>query len=133
MLRDNFFPNRSHEEALKRIGRYLKATRDRGLILNPICDKDGNIDVLQINDYPDADFAGMYGYEDNADPASVKSRTGFVITVANCPVLWVSKLQTKTALSTMEVEIVALAHSYRELFPIMDIVSPSSPEARLEV
>ena len=74
-----FCPKRSHEEALKRIGRYLKATRDRGLIMNPICDKDENIDVLQINNYPDADFAGMYGYEDNTNPASVKSRTGFVI------------------------------------------------------
>jgi hypothetical protein len=30
-----FCPKRSHEEALKRIGRYLKATRERGLILNP--------------------------------------------------------------------------------------------------
>jgi hypothetical protein len=30
-----FCPKRSHELALKRIGRYLKATRDRGLVLNP--------------------------------------------------------------------------------------------------
>ena len=42
---------------------------------------------------------------------------------ANCPVLWQSKLQTETALSTMEAEIVALAHSCRELFPIMDMVT----------
>ena len=77
MLRATCFcPKRSHEEALKRIGRYLKATRDQGLILNPVCDKDGNGNVLQINDYPDADFAGMYGYEDNADPASEKGGLG---------------------------------------------------------
>ena len=30
-----FCPKRSHEEALKRIGRYLKATRTRGLIVDP--------------------------------------------------------------------------------------------------
>ena len=30
-----FNPRHSHEMALKRIGRYLKATRKRGLILNP--------------------------------------------------------------------------------------------------
>ena len=36
--------------------------------------------------------------------------------------VWVSKLQTKTALSTMEAEIVALAHCCRELFPVCDIV-----------
>ncbi len=46
-----------------------------------------------------------------------------MILVANCPIMWQSKLQTETALSTMEVEIVALAHSCCELFPIMDGVS----------
>ena len=71
-----FCPKKSHELALKRIGRYLKATRDKGLILNP------SGDVLKIDNYPDADFAGMYGYEENDDPTCVKSRTGYVITVA---------------------------------------------------
>jgi hypothetical protein len=117
-----FCPRRSHEEALKRIGRYLKTTRNRGLVLNPVCDSNGVADVLQIDDYPDADFAGLYGYEENTDPASSKSRTGFAITVAKCPVLWISKLQSETALSTMEAEIVALAHSCKELFPVMDMV-----------
>ena len=35
----------------------------------------------------------------------------FVINVANYTVLWVRKLQTETALSTMEAELNALAHS----------------------
>lgn len=110
-----FCPRKSHEVALKRIGRYLKATRDKGLILNPA-------NELKIDNYPDADFAGMYGHEVITDPSCVKSRTGFIITVADCPVLWTSKLQQETALSTMEAEIIALAHSCRELFPIMDLV-----------
>ena len=110
-----FAPRNIHEIAIKRIGRYLKATRDKGLILNP-CEE------LRIDNYPDADFAGMYGHEVITDPSCVKSRTGFIITVANCPVLWMSKLQTETALSTMEAEIIALAHSCRELFPIIDLV-----------
>ena len=110
-----FSPRHSHELALKRIGRYLKATREKGLILNPSQD-------FKIDCYPDADFAGLYGYEQVTDPTCVKSHTGFVITVSDCPVLWQSKLQTETALSTMEAEIVALAHSCRELFPIMDMV-----------
>ena len=100
---------------MKRIGRYLKATRDKGLILNPS-------GKLTVDAYPDADFAGLYGYETVTDPASVKSRTGFLITVSDCPVVWVSKLQTETALSTMEAEIIALAHCCRELFPVVDIV-----------
>ena len=33
---------------------------------------------------------------------------------------WMSKLQTETALSTIEAEIIALAHCCWELFPIMD-------------
>jgi len=110
-----FCPKHSHEQALKRIGRYLKLTRERGLILNP------NSDLCKLDCYPDADFAGMYGHEKHNDPACVKSRTGFVITFADCPVLWMSKLQTVTALSTMEAEINALAHSCRELFPVIDM------------
>ena len=122
-----FCPKKSHEEVLKRIGRYLKATSKRGLVLNPSKDK------LKIDAYPDADFAGLYGHEEPTDPASVKSRTVYVITVADCPVLWQSKLQTETALSTMEAEIVALAQSCRELFPIMDMVSLLGPAVGLEV
>ena len=122
-----FCPKHIHEEALKRIGRYLKATRNRGLILNPSADK------LKIDCYPDADFAVMYGHEKATDPANVKSRTGYVINVADCPVYWQSKLQTETALSTMEAEIVALAHSCRELFPIIDMVAELGPAVGLEV
>jgi hypothetical protein len=78
---------------------------------------------LKFYNYPDADFSGMHGYEKPTAPASVKSRTGYVITVADCPVLWQSKSRTETAMSTMEAEIVALVHSCRELFPIMVMVS----------
>ena len=111
-----FAPNRLHEDAIKRIGRYLVGTWDKGMILKPTT-------LLNINAYPDADFAGLYGYEDNNDPVCVRSRTGFVITVANCPVFWSSKLQIETALSTMEAETIALTSCCRELFPIMDQVA----------
>jgi hypothetical protein len=46
--------------------------------------------------------------------------------------VWVSKLQTETALSTMEAEIIALAHCCRELFPVMDIVSEVGKVVGLE-
>ena len=65
-----FAPKHSHELHLKRLGRYLKATRSKGLILNP------SSNTLKIDCYPDADFAGTYGYEVVSDPACVKSRTG---------------------------------------------------------
>jgi hypothetical protein len=41
---------------------------------------------------------------------------------AGVPVLWQSKLQTQTALSTMEAEVIALAACMRELIPVMDMV-----------
>ena len=110
-----FCPKRSHEQALKMIGRYLIGTMDRGMILTP----SGQLD---IDAYPDADFAGLYGYEDVQDPVCVRSRTGYIIMVANCPILWKSSLQTETATSTMEAEIIALSNCCRELFPIMELV-----------
>ncbi len=76
----------------------------------------------KIDVYPDADLAGMYGHEDHTDPACAKSHTGFVITFAECPMFWQSKLQTKTALSKMEAKIIALSACCRELFPINDMV-----------
>ena len=110
-----FAPRLSHEKALKRIGRYLKATRDSGLVMKPT-------GQLNVDAYPDADFAGLYGYEKPTDPACTKNRTGLVMTTSGCPLLWISKLQRQTALSTMEAEINALAHCCQELFPILDIV-----------
>jgi hypothetical protein len=110
-----FSPKHCHELALKRIGRYLKGTATRGMVINPTRE-------LSIDAYPDADFAGMYGHENPTDPACAKSRTGFVIVFAGVPVMWQSKLQTETALSTMEAEIIALAACMRELIPIMDMV-----------
>ena len=111
-----FCPKHCHELAIKRIGRYLKATATCGMmVINPMKE-------LSIDAYPDADFAGMYGYESPTDSACAQSRSGFVIVFAGVPVMWQSKLQTETALSTMEAEIIALAACMRELIPIIDMV-----------
>ncbi len=103
-----------HEDALKRIGHYLKGTLTKGLILRPS-------DDLKIDCYPDANFAGLWNRDNENDPHCVQSRTGYIICVSNCPVLWTSKLQTEIALSTMEAEYVALSSSCRDLFPLIDI------------
>jgi hypothetical protein len=101
---------RSHEIAIERIGQYLKATQDEGLILRP----SGRLD---IDCYVDADFAGLWPYEDKQDPSCVKSRTGFVICLSDCPVIWSSKLQTDIATSTMEAEYNGLSLCMRDLLP----------------
>ena len=108
---------RSHELALIRIGRYLKGTLDKGLILKP--NDSGN---LNIDLYVDAAFACGWGSELGTNPDSVKSRTGYIIEIANCPVMWVSKLQTSIATSTMESEYTALSMALRAFIPLQAIV-----------
>jgi hypothetical protein len=76
---------RSHEKALERIVQYLKLTQEKGLILRPaICEEIGE---LPIDCHVDADLAGLWWYEDRNDASCVKSRTGYVINIASCPVI----------------------------------------------
>ena len=132
--RYTFAPTRRHEKALVHIGRYLLGTQDKGLILTPSHD-------LKIDCYPDADFAGLWNHDSPDDPHCVRSRTGYVITLSDCPVLWVSKLQSAIALSTMEAEYIALSQACKDLFPIMDLLSelsdmltlPADPSPHLHI
>ena len=97
-----FSPKIYHELALKRLTRYLKNTQYHGLVL------DTNYDIFKVDAYPDVNFSGMCGHERHDDPGCAKSRTGFIITFADCHVLYISKFQTETALSTMEANIIYL-------------------------
>ena len=68
--------------------------------------------------YTDADFAGMWNSDaKDQDPVRVKSRSGHVILLGNCPLLWFSKLQSEIACSTMEAEFIALSSAMRDLIP----------------
>lgn len=98
------------------IGKYLKGTMDKGLILNPI-------NKIQVDCFPDNNFAGLYGHKDVQDPHCARSQTGSVAIFYSCPVLWKSQLKTEIVLSTMEAEYVALSMSCKELFLILDKVS----------
>ena len=100
-------PKASHSAAMKRIYKYLKDTREQGLVFNPSSD-------LKLDCYVDSDFAGLWGYKNNQDPMCVKSRTGYVLMLGDCPILSVSKLQTEIALSTLEAEYIALSQAMRE-------------------
>ena len=65
-------PMLSHERAIKRIGRYLMGTKDRGILFAP--DQSKGLEC-----FVDAEFAGGWSKEDASDPDNVLSRTGFVI------------------------------------------------------
>ena len=108
-------PRDSHAAGIKRILRYLQRTKDKGLELKPNSEH-------RVDCYVDADFAGTFGSEDPNHPESVKTRTGYIILYLGSPLLWVSKLQTQIALSTMEAEYVALSQSMRDLIPIREVL-----------
>jgi hypothetical protein len=97
-------PKESHAEAVKRIGRYLIGTKDKGIIIDP---KSNSFDC-----FVDADFVGNWNrMHAQSDPGTAKSRTGYVIMYASCSVVWAFKLQREVALSTTEAEYNALLES----------------------
>jgi hypothetical protein len=53
------------------------------------------------------------------DPNTARSRMGYTICYAGCPMIWASKMQTEIALTSTEAEYIALSQSMRELLPIM--------------
>lgn len=110
-------PKKQHAEAVKWIGKYLAGTRDKGLILRPH-------DSYSFDCYVDADWAGNWDPtgkpEDDRDTA--RSRSGYVVFYAGCPIVWASKLQTTIALSSTEAELYALSTALRTVIPLMRIV-----------
>ena len=109
-------PKRSHAEAIKRIGRYLLGTRDKGLVINPKT-------PWHFDCWVDADFAGNWLHDDaHVDPMTANSRSGWIVRFAGAPITWASKMQTITALSTTEAEYIALSTSLREVIPLMGIL-----------
>ena len=107
-------PKRSHEVAAKRIVRYLKGTMDEGITLTP--DKSQGFKC-----YVDADFAGSWHKDESHLADGCLSRTGYVITYANCPIMWSSKMQSTISLSTTEAEYVALSTALRDVIYLMEL------------
>ena len=64
-------PRKPHADAVKWLGRYLRATRDKGLILRPT---GSSFDV-----YVDADFAGNWHRDDMEHSYTARSRHGYII------------------------------------------------------
>ena len=80
-------PNKFHEEAVKRIGHYLKKTKDKSLVFTP--DESNGLEC-----YVNADFSGSWCREYADQVGSVLSRTVYIIKFANCPIVWLRKIQT---------------------------------------
>ena len=109
-------PRKEHSEAILYIVRYLIKTRDIGLHFKPDTSKG-------FYCYADADFSGNWNKDfSETDPSTAKSRSGWFISYANCPVIWCSKLQTQVALSTTEAEYIALSQALRDVIPVMSLL-----------
>ncbi len=108
-------PKREHGEAVRWLARYLKGTKDKGTILKPIEGKD-----LEV--FVDASFCGDWCPEEAAmDRDTARSRHGYIIQYAGCPLLWKSQLQTEIAMSSTESEYTGLSYALRDAIPIMEL------------
>jgi hypothetical protein len=105
-------PHEPHAKAVIHIALYLNGTKDLGTFITP------DTPQMTLDCFADADFAGGFKVEDPNDPRCVKSRTGFVITLGITLIIWGSRPQSETALSTMEAEYIALSTAMRSLVPL---------------
>ena len=83
------------------------------MILQPM-----KLDKFEMDVFVDSDFMGLYGQEKRNDPDNVRSRTGYVILLNGCPVVWKSVLADAIATSTMMAEYYALSTAMREVLPL---------------
>jgi len=117
-------PKQSHAIAVKTIVRYLVGTKEKGTIVTPT-------KKLDIKLYVDADFAGLFKKEPDADRNSARSRTGYILFLGGFPLIWKSHLQTEISLSTLEAEYSALSSATRALIPIRELLFEIADTIRL--
>ena len=109
-------PREEHYDTVRYIARYLLDTKNERLIFDPKMK-----DSLSV--WVDADFSGNWNRENvDVDESTAKSRTGYVIMLAGCPIHWKSKLQSQVALSSCEAEYISLSQSMRDAIPIMNLI-----------
>uniref|UniRef100_A0A2N9J4X6 CCHC-type domain-containing protein n=1 Tax=Fagus sylvatica TaxID=28930 RepID=A0A2N9J4X6_FAGSY len=93
-------PGREHWNAVKWIFRYLKGTAEHEILFSR---QSGTNSVVG---YVDADYAG--------EVDDRRSTTGYVFTLSGGPICWKSTLQSIVAMSTAEVEYMAVAEAAKE-------------------
>jgi hypothetical protein len=109
-------PKKLYATAVKTIIRYLQRTFDKGMTVRP------RTGVLGLENYVDASVAGNYGVEPAENPITVKSRTGIIIFLAGCPLIWKSQIESSIALSTFHSEYAGLSHRMRILIPLIGLL-----------
>ncbi len=109
-------PRQSHGKAIPYLVCYLKKMHDLELKFKPDPKKD-------FKCYCDADFSGNWNKAfASVDPSTTKSRSGWIIFYAGCPISWTSKLQSQVALSTTKAKYIALSQSLCDNIPVMNLL-----------
>ena len=116
-------PKLSHSQAVKRIGRYLLATHDKGFVIRP--DPNRSYDF-----YVDASFAGEW-IKDRidqviTDPNTARSRTGYIIFYSGVPITWGSKLQVEICLRSTKAEMLALSAATRDNIHLLRVMADAA-------
>jgi hypothetical protein len=103
-------PHVEHWLQVERVLRYLKGTQNKGLMLYR------NVPFTPIS-WQDSSFA---------DGRDGKSRAGYAVLMCGYVVAWGSRLQPTVALSTMEVEYIALCAATQEVMFLRQLISEFS-------
>ena len=91
-----------HVGALKQILRYLKGTKNQGIMYSKIPQNELQQNNNLFHGYADATYANTDDY---------KSTSGYVFVVGGGAIMWRSKKQTTIALSSTEAEYIALSEA----------------------
>lgn len=105
-------PSQMHENAAKRILKYIRGTSNYGLLYH-------SDERERIRGFSDADYAG--------DTDTRRSTTGFCFLIGNGVVSWNSERQKSVSLSTTESEYVAASNAVKELVWIKRMVNELAP------
>jgi hypothetical protein len=113
-------PNSQCWAALKRLIRYLKSTRTKGIIYgaqpNPVTTDDN---ACHIKGYTDSDWAG--------DTSTCKSTSGYLFLGFGRPIAWGFNKQPIVALSICEAEYVAASDTTREVTWLRNLLAEIDP------
>ena len=106
-------PSKQHWALAKGVVRYLKGTKDYGILLGDL-NENGPTEI-SLEGYCDADFA--------TDKATRRSRTGYLFLVNGSMIDWRSQLQSTVATSTAEAEYMSLAECVKKALWLRTILA----------
>ncbi|QRW15624.1 Gag-Pol polyprotein/retrotransposon [Rhizoctonia solani] len=101
-------PGHEHWNAFRRTLRYLKGTKDLGIVYK-------KLKGSELTGYIDADYAG--------DPNTSQSTTGWTFMIGGASIAWSSRKQPTISLSSTEAEYVAAASATRKLIWLRQFLS----------